>query len=91
MKLGNMETIPGCFKMYPNLISVIDCTEQEVQVSSNLQAGKETFSNFKGRDTMKLMVGLSPNQTVNFVSKAFGGRAGDKHITSLMHCHTTQL
>ena len=27
------------------------------------------------------MFGLSPNQTFNFVSKASGGRASDKHIT----------
>lgn len=50
-------------------------------MSTRLQARKETFSNYKSRDTVKYMVGLSPNLTVNFVSKGYGGRASDKHIT----------
>lgn len=83
MKLSweNVETIPECFQRYPNLISVIDCTELQIERATSLQARKETYSNYKSRDTVKFMVGLSPNLTVNFVSKAYGGRASDKHIT----------
>ncbi len=48
---------------------------------SNLQARKELYSNYKGRETIKFMVGISPQLAVNFVSAGYGGRASDKHIT----------
>ena len=53
----------------------------ETQRSSNLQARKEFYSNYKGRDTVKFMVGLSPMLTTNYVSKGYGGRASDKLMT----------
>ncbi|XP_035670018.1 uncharacterized protein LOC118411646 [Branchiostoma floridae] len=77
----NEETIPECYRRYPHLISVIDCTELQIEMATTLQARKETYSNYKNRDTVKFMVGLSPNLTVNYVSKGHGGRASDKHIT----------
>jgi hypothetical protein len=39
------------------------------------------YSNYKGKETIKFMVGLSPALSLNYVSKAYGGRASDKHIT----------
>ena len=46
-----------------------------------IQARKETFSNYKSRDTLKGLVDLFRNLTVNFVSPACGGHASDKHNT----------
>ena len=58
--------------------------------SSDLDSRKKTFSNYKHHDTVKFLVGLSPSLAVNYVSKAWGGRASDKHITinsdGLMDC-----
>ncbi|KAM9307068.1 uncharacterized protein KZ484_000390 [Pholidichthys leucotaenia] len=78
---NDIKSIPKRFQQYPDLISIIDCTEARVERSGLLQARKETYSNYKSMDTVKFMVGLSPNMTINFVSKAYGGRASDKHIT----------
>lgn len=75
------ENICDCFIPFSGLQVVLDCTEFSVEKSSNLQARKELYSNYKGRETIKFMVGLSPNLYVNYVSKAFGGRASDKFIT----------
>ena len=77
----NPELIPGCFRNIPSLKVTLDCTELIMERSSNLQARKETYSHYKSRDTVKFLVGLSPNLTVNFVSRAHGGRASDNHIT----------
>ena len=79
--LYDLDTIPPCFHKYKSLKVVIDCTELVSERASSLQARKETYSNYKSRDTIKFMVGLSPNMTVNYVSFAYGGRASDKHIT----------
>ena len=76
------ENVAECFKDFDGLKVVVDCTEQQVQRSSDLQARKETFSNYKQRDTLKWMIGLSKNLTVNYCSAAFGGRASDKFITN---------
>ena len=66
------EGFADCFKQWPNLRTVLDCTELQIEKSSNFQARKEMFSNYKQRDTIKLMVGLGPNLCVNYVSKAWG-------------------
>lgn len=78
---SSMEQKAECYEKFEDLRLVIDCTELMVQRASNLDARKKTFSNYKHHDTVKFLVGLSPNLGVNYVSKAWGGRSSDKHIT----------
>jgi hypothetical protein len=73
--------IPHCYKAMPKLQIVLDCTELMSQTATSLAARKQTYSNYKSHDTVKFLVGISPNLCVNYVSKAWGGRATDKHIT----------
>ena len=77
----DVEGVAQCFKQWENLMVVLDCTELTSEKSSNLTARKQMFSNYKGRDTVKFAVSLGPNLCVNYVSKAYGGRASDKFIT----------
>ena len=81
VNLNDDHLVAPCYREYEQLKVVIDCTELVSERASNLQARKETYSNYKSRDTIKFLVGLSPNLTVNYVSFAYGGRASDKHIT----------
>lgn len=70
-----------CYSTFNDLKIVIDCTELMVKRASNLDSRKRTFSNYRHYDTVKVLVGLSPNLAVNYVSKAWGGRSSDKYIT----------
>ena len=74
------EPVADCFQKYRGLRSVIDCTEIQSEKGKNLQARKEMYSNYKSKETVKFMIGMGPSLCVNYVSKAFGGRASDKHI-----------
>ena len=40
----------------------------------------ETYSNYKGHNTAKYLVGISPHGQIMFVSRSYGGRASDKYI-----------
>ena len=72
--------IAECYEAYSNLKVVLDCTELYIQRANKLDARKKTFSNYKHHDTVKFLVELSQNLAVNYVSRAWGGRASDKHI-----------
>ena len=79
------DDIADCYKPFGNLKVVLDCTELMVQRATNLDARKKTFSNYKHHDTVKFLVGISPNLAVNYVSRAWGGRASDNTLQSIVN------
>ncbi len=60
---------------------IIDCFEILTEKPSNQKARAQMFSSNKQSHTMKYLIGITPGGFICFLSKGWGGRTSDKHIT----------
>ncbi|CAC5361533.1 unnamed protein product [Mytilus coruscus] len=60
---------------------IIDCFEVFIDRPSNLLARAETWSNYNHHNTVKYLIGISPQGAVSYLSNKYGGRVSDKHLT----------
>ena len=60
---------------------IIDCFEIFIDRPSNLLARAETWSNYKHHNTVKYLIGITPQGAISFLSCGYGGRVSDKHLT----------
>lgn len=72
--------LPYHFRNYPNVRAVLDCTEIPIQRSNCLHCRIITYSHYKGRETAKYMVSVTPGGCFNFISHGYVGKASDKFI-----------
>ena len=75
-------SMPMCFrKEFGNKVAVIiDCFELFSKTLSGAINKVLTYSNYKHQQTVKLLIGISPQGTITFLSQGWGGRTSDKHI-----------
>ena len=69
------------FKKFPHVSVVLDCTEVFTKRPSGLLNRKHLFSTYKHHNTVKFLVGISPNRYIMYMSDMWGGRASDQYIT----------
>uniref|UniRef100_A0A8P4KAN6 DDE Tnp4 domain-containing protein n=1 Tax=Dicentrarchus labrax TaxID=13489 RepID=A0A8P4KAN6_DICLA len=75
-------SLPMCFRTFlKNCVSIIDCFEVFIERPSDLKARAQTWSNYKQHNTIKFLISITPQGSISFMSKAWGGRVTDKHLT----------
>ena len=74
--------LPDVFKeKYPHTRVIIDATEFPIEKPANPDVQAATWSNYKNKNTLKLLVGVTPNGAISFLSPLYGGRISDKELT----------
>ena len=75
---------PETFRSDPdcrNCRIIIDCFEVRTEKPKSLSANNLSYSDYKGCNTFKVLVGVTPAGYVSFVSKAYPGSISDPAIT----------
>ena len=76
-------TSPKRFDSIRNIHSIIDCSELFIETPQAHDLQASTWSTYKHHNTLKYLIGVSPNSFIVYVSKAYTGRVSDKEITVL--------
>ncbi|XP_072176348.1 uncharacterized protein [Diadema setosum] len=75
-------SMPTSFrKFFHKCVIIMDCTEVFIEQPSDLLARAHVWSNYKHHSTVKFLIGITPQGSVCFVSRCWGGRATDTEIT----------
>ncbi len=60
---------------------IVDATEVQMEKPSRKVLDRHTFSNYKHRNTVKFLVGVSPDGCIIYVSLGYGGSISDIDLT----------
>ena len=75
--------MPKVFRVtFPNARVIINATEFAVERPSSLVSQAGTFSSYKHRNTVKVLIGITPSGAVSFVSQTFEGSISVKQLTA---------
>ena len=76
--------MPVIFKRnYPNTHVIIDATEFAIERPSSFLSQSSTLSNYKNKNTVKVLLGITLSGAISFVSKCYGGSISDKRLVEV--------
>ena len=76
--------MPLAFKeQYPNTRLIIDATEFGIERPSSLVSQSCTFSSYKNKNTVKVLIGIIPSGLIAFVSPVYEGSISDKRLVQV--------
>ncbi|XP_064486007.1 uncharacterized protein LOC135398538 [Ornithodoros turicata] len=72
--------LPRLFKkrQFKNVRVIVDCTEVRIERASSTTMQSATWSSYKHANTMKFLIGITPNGLISYVSECWGGKVSDK-------------
>jgi len=77
-------TLPSGFKQkYPTTFAIIDGSEVFIETPTDLQIQSSTWSQYKHHNTVKFLVGCTPNGAICFISPVFVESISDVELTKL--------
>ena len=77
-----MKTMPTEFrKHFRRCVVIIDCFKIFIERPTSLTARAQTWSNYKHHNTIKFLIGITPQRSVTFISQGLGRRTSDVHLT----------
>ena len=62
-------------------VCIINCFEVFYERPRDLMARAQTYSNYKSHNTVKFLIGITPQGSISYISHGWGGRTSDKFIT----------
>ena len=74
-------TSPDRFNNVLKIHSIIDCSELFIETPQSHDLRAISWSTYKHHNTLKFLIGVAPNSSIIFMSKAYTGRISDKEIT----------
>ena len=76
------ESMPLTFRTYfgKKVTVIIDCFEIFLERPSNLSARASTWSSYKHNNTVKYLIGITPQGVISYISEGWGGRVSDKYL-----------
>ncbi|XP_049432846.1 uncharacterized protein LOC125889147 [Epinephelus fuscoguttatus] len=62
-------------------VIIVDCFEIRTERQSDVKSHPLALSHSKSMDTMKYLIGITPQGAISFISKGWEGHSSDMHIT----------
>ncbi|GFT42975.1 uncharacterized protein TNCV_1615411 [Trichonephila clavipes] len=76
-----IQYMPPAFRMhFKDVRIIVDCTEFTIQKPSSPKEQQMTFSCYKNANTLKGMIGITPNGAISFISELYCGSISDKQL-----------
>jgi len=68
------------------------CFEVFIDRQASLMARAQTWSNYKKHNTCKFLIGITPQGSVSFISKGWGGRVSNvRNVVLFQSCRLEML